>query len=104
MDKIFVIAGNDKEAIKWMKEDSLRRWCKNTTSASLSEYEYIICRGVSNIKGYRNPHGVFIGTWRDRSDIKDIIMALMTATYETNPKLRKIWNEIYPIWNDLAQP
>ena len=94
MAKIFVIAGNDKEAIKWMKEDSLRRWCKNTTSATLSDY--IICRSVLNIKGHRNPHGVFIGTWRDRPDIKDIIMTLMTATYETNLNLRKIWNEIYP--------
>ena len=94
MAKIFVIAGDDKQAIKWMKEDSLRRWCKNTTSASLSAY--VICRDISNIIGHRNPHGVFIGTWRDRSDIKDIIMVLMNATYETNPKLRKIWNEIYP--------
>lgn len=94
MDKIFVIAGDDKEAFKWMAEDSLRRWCKGATSASLSEY--IICRGVLNIQGCRNPHGFFIGTWRDRPDIKDIIMALMMATDETNLKLRKIWNEIYP--------
>ena len=94
MDKIFVIAGDDKEAFKWMAEDSLRRWCKGVTSASLSEY--IICRGVLNIQGCRNPHGFFIGTWRDRPDIKDIIMALMMATDETNLKLRKIWNEIYP--------
>ena len=93
MAKIFVIAGDDKEAFKWMKEDSLRRWCKNTTSATLSDY--IICRGVSNIKGYRNPHGVFIGTWRDRSDIKNIIMALLMATDEKNDKLQKIWEEIY---------
>ena len=91
MDKIFVIAGNDEQAFKWMVEDSRRRWHH---SASLSEY--VICRSVLNIKGHRNPHGFFIGTWKDRPDIKDIIMTLMTATYETNLNLRKIWNEIYP--------
>ena len=97
MDKIFVIAGDDKEAFKWMAEDSLRRWCKvATTGASASLSEYVICRGVLNVRGYRNPHGVFIGTWRDRSDIKDIIMALLVATDEKNDKLQKVWEEIYP--------
>ena len=88
MAKIFVIVGDDKEAIKWIKEDSCRRH-QGATSTTL--FDYIICRDVSNVKGYRNPHGVFVGTWRDRPDIKDIIMTLLMATDEKNDNLQKVW-------------
>ena len=94
MAKIFVIAGNDKQAIKWMKGNNQKRWDNGDTSATLSDY--VIVENPTIMRGHRNPHGVFIGTWKDRPDIMDIVMALMNATYETNPKLRKIWNEIYP--------
>ena len=94
MAKIFVIAGNSSQAIKWMKGNNQKRWDNGDTSATLSDY--VIVENPTIMTGHRNPHGVFIGTWKDRPDIMDIVMALMNATYETNPKLRKIWNEIYP--------
>ena len=94
MAKIFVIAGNSSQAIKWMKGNNQKRWDNGDTSATLSDY--VIVENPTIMRGHRNPHGVFIGTWKDRPDIMDIVMALMNATYETNPKLRKIWNEIYP--------
>ena len=94
MAKIFVIAGNSQQAIKWMKGNNQKRWDNGDTSATLSDY--VIVENPTIMRGHRNPHGVFIGTWKDRPDIMDIVMALMNATYETNPKLRKIWNEIYP--------
>ena len=94
MDKIFVIAGNDKQAIKWMKGNNQKRWDNGDTSATLSDY--VIVENPTIMRGHRNPHGFFIGTWKDRSDIMDIVMAIMNATYETNLNLRKIWNEIYP--------
>ena len=94
MAKIFVIAGNSQQAIKWMKGNNQKRWDNGDTSATLSDY--VIVENPTIMRGHRNPHGVFIGTWKDRTDIMDIVMALMNATYETNLKLRKIWNEIYP--------
>ena len=96
MDKIFVIAGNKKQAKDWInnKITSMISNTQNLIYVARSNYVYV--DDASRLRGIVNPHGVFIGTWKGRSDIKDIIMALMTATYETNPKLRKIWNEIYP--------
>ena len=94
MAKIFVIAGNSSQAIKWMKGNNQKRWDNGDTSATLSDY--VIVENPTIMRGHRNPHGVFIGTWKDRSDIKDIIMALLMATDEKNDKLQKIWEEIYP--------
>ena len=96
VDKIFVIAGNKKQAEDWItnKITSMISNSQNLIYVARSDYVYV--DHTSRLRGIRNPHGFFIGTWKDRPDIKDIIMALMNATYETNLKLRKIWNEIYP--------
>ena len=96
MDKIFVIAGSKMQADQWITNKITSMISNSQNLIYVARSNYVCVDHTSILRGIRNPHGVFIGTWRDRSDIKDIIMALMNATYETNPKLRKIWNEIYP--------
>ena len=94
MAKIFVIAGNSQQATEWIKGNAQKRWDNGDTSSTLSDY--IIVNNRMNMTGHRKPHGVFIGTWKQRPDIAYIVTDLMDATYETNLTLRKIWNEIYP--------
>ena len=48
------------------------------------------------LRGFVNPHGVFIGTYRQRPDILDIVRALMMQSSETNPVVEKLWNELRP--------
>ena len=92
--KIFVIAGNSSQAIKWMKGNNQKRWDNGNTSATLSDY--VIVENPTIMRGYRNPHGVFIGTWKQRPDIIDIVTALTMATDDENYYLQKIWEQIYP--------
>ncbi len=90
--KTLVIAGNHYEATNWIKKDCERRFIAGDTSVSMSQYVYI--HDAIQLSGIANPHGVFIGTWRERKDILDIVWKLICHT--NNPtKLRKIHDELY---------
>ena len=90
--KFFVIAGNHEQARRWIKDECSRRFASGDTSASLSDYIYV--DDVSRIKGYTNPHGKFIGTWRERWDIREIILQLCVSTMPPNPVLQKMLAEL----------
>jgi hypothetical protein len=47
------------------------------------------------IRGFVNPHGVFIGTWKDRDDILEILDILNSSSSEHNPVLSKIRGEMW---------
>ena len=93
MTKTFVIAGTKEEAQRWIKQDLEKRY-PNNTSLSLSNYVYV--DGVDRIKGYSNPHGVFVGNWLGRPDIFEIVEALMLASVHVNPALGKIYDDLKP--------
>ena len=89
--KFFVIAGNAQQARDWIKQECGRRFASGDTSVSLSDYIYV--DDVSRIKGHSNPHGKFIGTWRERSDIHSILQQLVIASLTPNPALERLWKE-----------
>jgi len=62
MSKIFVIAGNNHEYSNYIRD-------KNRP-------DYFYVSGIDYLKGYRQPRGVFIGTWYLRQDAADIIYQL----------------------------
>jgi hypothetical protein len=93
MTKTFVIAGTKEEAQRWIKQDLEKRY-PNNTSLSLSNYVYV--DGVDRIKGYSNPHGVFVGNWLGRPDILQIVESLMWASTHVNRALGKIHNDLKP--------
>ena len=80
--KFFVIAGNHEQARRWIRQECDRRWASGDTAVTLSDYIYV--DDVSRIKGYSNPHGKFIGTWKDRWDIREII-ADLSLFYNVQP-------------------
>ena len=93
MSKIFVIAGTREEAMRWAKLDLERSWSAYS-SRSMSDYVYV--SDVTSIKGYGNPHGVFVGNWLGRPDIFEIVEALMLASTHVNPALGKIYSDLKP--------
>lgn len=44
---------------------------------TLSHFIYV--SDISSLKGYSNPCGWFIGTWRNRSDLEEIITQIMIS-------------------------
>ena len=94
MTKIFVIAGNFEQANDWMKKDIKRRWEAGETSITLSHYIYV--DSPTRVKGYLNPHGVFVGSWRERKDILDIAITLHVSSANNNPALMDIIRELRP--------
>lgn len=65
--RIFVIAGTHDEF-------------KHYTSDKVLDKHYVYVSRYESLHGFRDIHGVFIGTWRDRSDIIQILDTLITRT------------------------
>jgi len=93
MSRIFVIAGTAHEANYWIIQDLGKRYPSNT-SASMSDYKYV--SHVDDVKGYTNPHGVFVGNWLGRPDIYEIVEALLMRSTHVNPALGRIWEQVKP--------
>jgi hypothetical protein len=90
--KIIVIPGNYNQGLDWAEKDCRKRWNNGSTSCSLSDY--IIVTNPEHLRGIRNPHGVFVGTWRERDDIREIIQTLYYQSNIENPALQQIWNSL----------
>jgi len=76
MDIQYIIAGNIEQ---------YRNWAADKMSVNHCQY----VGGPDILRGIRDPHGVFIGTWYQRKDIDDILMQLVAASRTDNPALRK---------------
>jgi hypothetical protein len=93
MSKIFVVAGTSHEANYWIINHLAKRYPSNT-SASMSDYVYV--SSPDTLKGVRDPHGVFVGNWRDRPDIYEIVQTLIWSSIHVNKKLHDIHNSLKP--------
>lgn len=70
--KKFVIAGNWNEFTYYTRDKIL-----DGTS-------YVYVSSPETLHGHHDIHGVFIGTWRERKDIADILDTLITRTTNTD--------------------
>ena len=89
---IFVISGTADEAYNYINRKIEERISNGEKVTSINEYKYVSHANV--IRGIRNPHGAFIGSWRKRKDIFDIVATLRTMGDTPNPALKKIWQEL----------
>lgn len=90
---IFVIAGTQVESLNWIRKDIQRKG-----AGRLSDYRYV--DSPVDLKGYRNPHGVFIGNWIYRLNIRDILTQLKIASDTINPGIEtaiNMWVEKYKL-------
>lgn len=85
MSKQYIVAGNYEQYKQWIRERGL-----------LSK-ECVYVFDTNNIRGVRNPEGRLIGTWYEREDAMDILVALRVASDKVNENLEKalvMWIEL----------
>jgi hypothetical protein len=92
MSKIYVIAGHVSEAEYWIKSNLEKRAMSGVTTLSRSDYVYV--SEAVRLRGIRDPHGVFVGSWKNRQDILEIVETLMLQSTNPNPALGKIHKEL----------
>jgi hypothetical protein len=79
--RTLVIAGTEHEANYWI----LQKYPRNT---SLSMSDYSIVHNQDQLRGMRDPKGVFVGTWKQRKDIFEILnMLLVNMTIPSKHKI-----------------
>ena len=72
----YIIAGNYDQYCTWAADKMSVNNCRYVSS-------------INVLRGIRDPHGVFIGTWYERKDIYDILLILLTASSVENTEIRK---------------
>lgn len=88
MDKIFVIAGNNAQFEHYKARKIEEMLNKGYVDFRYADIVYVSSANV--LKGIKNPHGVFIGTWRERTDIHDILDTLMMCSQMNNAAVANI--------------
>jgi hypothetical protein len=73
--KTLVIAGTYEQAQLWIQNDLAKRSAAGETT--LSQSEYTIVHNPDQLRGMRDPNGVFVATWRERKDIFEILNMLL---------------------------
>lgn len=81
MQSIYVTAGTRKEYEEYIR----------TQSDYKKTYYYL--RDKEYLRGVRNPDGIFIGSWKNRSDIKELLEHLLVVM--DNPIKQKVIRDIY---------
>jgi hypothetical protein len=86
--KNFIIAGTYEQYKNWIERKIL------------SPATHVCVSSPAVLRGVQNPHGWFIGTWRDRDDMEQIFEVLLRATDITTESHRRI-NAVWGKWNLL---
>lgn len=84
MNKTYIIAGNKTQYDMFIG--------KLPISEHPDQYQYV--SGPDSVRGIRDPHGLFIGTWSKRPDITEIVTNLIIASSTKNHQLYKILEKV----------
>jgi len=87
--RYFIVCGNYEQ----FRDFSKKKHQELTNSGILVEITDFIYATVDSIRGHRNPRGWFYGTWRERSDIGDILTLLMVSTDKPSETLLSLYVE-----------
>lgn len=74
-NKYFVIAGNRSEYMDFVHK-KVNELLLSTT-VSFSDFVYV--DSADNLRGYSNPKGWFVGSWREKKGINEIMVQLSLA-------------------------
>ena len=75
--KLFIICGNHQEYQEFVN----KKISSLTESFRITDFVYV--SSPKAFVGHSNPHGWFIGTWRELPDIREILQTLLTC-YHNN--------------------
>ncbi len=81
-EKFYVIAGNRNEFENFC-HNKCNDLIKEGKTVSLSNFVYVI--SPIQLKGLSSPHGWFIGSWRTRHNIKEIVNTLCVCYHSGLP-------------------
>lgn len=87
MQPLFIISGTYDEYLTWYHEN------RDTDQQRAAVY---VQNGatLTRLHNGGDPHGKFIGTWRKRADIMDILSELIKMTFH-NGKLITLYEELF---------
>ncbi len=71
-EKIFIVAGNYQQYKDWVKRN-IDRLYQADPSRSISLSNFVYVSAADTFRGQRKVHGYFVGTFRDRPDINEIV-------------------------------
>ena len=89
---IYVIAGTEPQAYDWINRKLEERIRNGEFPNQIDEYKYVHSPTV--LRGIQDPHGIFIGTWKDRKDLKEIVEALLYASHGKNQTIKKLYEDL----------
>ena len=89
--KYYVIAGTKEQFNGFILAKSLELFAQGHTSISLSHFVYVSSPDV--LRGVRDPHGWFYGTWQTRQDILDILIQLRLQS-KNNETIERLAGEL----------
>ena len=84
--KLYIIAGNYDQYKQWIWERGL-----------YGNKDFVFVAAADAFRGVRNPHGRLIGTWYERPDAMDILVAMRVSSDKVNQNLEKalvMWIEL----------
>lgn len=89
--KTFVIAGTPEQAKEWIKKHY------DQTKGEINLIDYVIVTSPDQLRGYKDPNGVFTGTWYTRGDALDILSLIDVSLTdkEKREKFSKIIDAYY---------
>lgn len=91
--KFYVVAGNIHQFLHY-RADKFNSLRDTVDGININDFVNVSSHNV--LKGVVNPHGVFIGTWRDRLDIIEVLNTLSICSRVRNPALDNLRSEIIP--------
>ena len=100
--KTFVIAGTATEARHWIDSNIRKRYAAGQTSVSLSDY--VTVTSSTTLRGIVDPHGVFVGSWKERWDLEEIVETLFMCSHSVNRELQKIRDDVRALNRKKPQP
>ena len=70
--KIFIIAGTYEQYKHWIRKN-IDRIYQSDPSKSITLSNFVYVSEPDQLRGHREVHGYFVGTYRNRPDIRDIV-------------------------------
>ena len=90
IDKYFIVSGNHAEYKDWVNKN-------HNFYPDNNLHDFIYVHSLIVFRGYANPHGFFIGTFRHRADLRDIVLTIIMCSHDmSNQSKAKLINSILP--------
>ena len=71
--RYFIVAGTEAE---------YRRWVMSNVFRFPASTDFMWVHGSDVFRGYANPHGFFVGTFRSRADLYEIVTTIIMCSHD----------------------